>query len=175
MRGSKNRTSMPSFEKVCVNRVHVPPYRLLAEMKFWPECTIVSSDAVIAAWPLANASAAAPPSSAARRFSSTSVVGFISRRVDVAELAQAEQIRRVLGIVKHVARRGVDRHGASRGRGVGHLTGVQCQGAQATHHIHFLTHVLVSPVGQIRTTTPSCTITNSEPKRNPRNDSQINS
>ena len=35
--------------------------------------------AVSAAWPLENASPAAPPSSAARRFSRTSVVGFIRR------------------------------------------------------------------------------------------------
>ena len=32
-----------------------------------------------AAWPLASASPAAPPSSAATRFSSTSVVGFMMR------------------------------------------------------------------------------------------------
>ena len=70
---------MPSFANVCVNSVQVPPYRLLAEMKFCPACTIVSSAAVMAAWPLANASPAAPPSSAASRFSSTSVVGFIRR------------------------------------------------------------------------------------------------
>ena len=40
---------MPSFENVWVNNVHVPPYRLLAEMKFCPACTIVSRDAVMAA------------------------------------------------------------------------------------------------------------------------------
>ena len=41
--------------------------------------TMRMSTAVLAAWPEAKASAAAPPSSAARRFSSTSLVGFISR------------------------------------------------------------------------------------------------
>ena len=50
--------------------------------------------------------------------------------VDVAEFAQAEQIRRVLRVVEHVARRRIDRHGTGRGRGVWHLTGVECQGAQ---------------------------------------------
>jgi hypothetical protein len=42
-------------------------------------CVIVRMAPVMAACPLAKASAAAPPSSAARRFSSTSLVGFISR------------------------------------------------------------------------------------------------
>ena len=48
-------------------------------MKFWPEWQIVSSAALIAACPDAKLNAAAPPSIAARRFSSTSLVGFMIR------------------------------------------------------------------------------------------------
>jgi hypothetical protein len=62
-----------------VNGVQVPPYRLVAEMKFFPECVMVRIAAVMAACPEAKANPPTPPSSAARRFSSTSVVGFISR------------------------------------------------------------------------------------------------
>ena len=79
LRGSKNRTSTPSLAKVWVNRVHVPPYRLLAEMKFCPAWMIVNSAAVMAAMPLPNTNPPAPPSRAASRFSSTSFVGFINR------------------------------------------------------------------------------------------------
>ena len=106
-------------------------------MKFWPACTIVSKAAVIAAWPLENASPAAPPSRAASRFSSTSVGGVHQAGVDVAELPQAEQICRVLGVVEHVAGGRVDRHGASRRGGIGHLTGVQRQGAKAAEDVLF--------------------------------------
>jgi hypothetical protein len=70
---------MPSFLNVCVNSVHVPPYRLVADRKFCPECAMVRMAAVMAACPDANASAPIQPSSAARRFSSTSFVGFINR------------------------------------------------------------------------------------------------
>jgi hypothetical protein len=65
--------------KVWVKSVHVPPYRLVADRKFWPECAMVRMAAVMAACPEAKASPPMPPSSAARRFSSTSLVGFISR------------------------------------------------------------------------------------------------
>ena len=46
---------------------------------FWPASVIVSRAYVIADWPEASASAPTPPSSAATRFSSTSVVGFMMR------------------------------------------------------------------------------------------------
>ena len=69
------------------------------------------------------------------------VVGGVHQAaVDVAELAQPEQIRRVLGVVEHVAGRRVDRHGAGRGRGVGHLTGVQRQRAKALSGGRFRGH-----------------------------------
>ena len=128
---------MPSFEKVCVNRVHVPPYRLLAEMKFCPECTIVSRAAVIAAWPLEKTSPGRAAVERRQPLFENVVGGVHQAAVDVAELPQAEQIRRVLGVVEHVARGCVDRHGASRRCRVGHLTGVQCQSAKAVEGVLF--------------------------------------
>ena len=60
------------------------------------------------------------------------VVGRVHQpRVDVAELLQREQIRRVVGVVEDVARGGVDRHGARGGGRVGLLPGVQGQRAQS--------------------------------------------
>ena len=67
--------------------------------------------------------------------------------VDVAELAQAEQVRRVLGVVKHVAGRGVDRHGPGGGGGIGRLAGVQCSRAESPENVLFLAHDFsVTPV-----------------------------
>ena len=56
--------------------------------------------------------------------------GIHQSRVDVPEFAQAEQVGCVFGVVKHVARCGVDRHGPRCGRGVGGLTGVKCKRAK---------------------------------------------
>ena len=61
-------------------------------------------------------------------------------RVDIAELAQAEEVRRMFRVVKDIARRGVDRHGAGGRGGIGRLAGVQCQGADTRGICLFSTH-----------------------------------
>jgi hypothetical protein len=60
------------------------------------------------------------------RFSKTSVVGFI-RRVDVAELLEAEEARRVVRIVEDVRGGLVDGHGARVGCGVDDLARMNCK------------------------------------------------
>ena len=76
--------------------------------------------------------------------------------VDVAEFLQGEQIGRVIGVLEHIAGRRVDRHGPRRGRGVGHLPGVQRQSAKmmvgcVVRHgcllISFLISFVKSPLG----------------------------
>jgi hypothetical protein len=57
----------------------VPPYSELADTMLSPASAIVWIEQVTAAWPDASASAPTPPSSAAMRCSSTSVVGFMMR------------------------------------------------------------------------------------------------
>ena len=66
-----------------------------------------------------RASAAVPPSSAATRCSTTSLVGFMDARVDVAELGEREEVLGVLGVVEHVRRGLVDRRRAGVGGRVG--------------------------------------------------------
>ena len=63
--------------------------------------------------------------------------------VDIAELAQTEQIRRVFRVMEHVTRGRIDWHGPGRGGRVRHLTGVQRLGAQFVgrtvgRHVPFL-------------------------------------
>ena len=62
-------------------------------------------------------------------------------RVDIAEFPQTEQVRRMVGVVKYVTCRCVDRHGASRRRGVGGLARMQSQRAETLRNSWFLTHV----------------------------------
>ena len=78
-----------------------------------------------AACPLDRPSAATPFSSDATRSSSTAVVGFMMRRVDVAEFLQTEQTRGVLGIFESERRRLIDRHGAGMRGGIRIVAGVQ--------------------------------------------------
>ena len=85
----------------------------------------IASDS--AACPEATASAPCRLRAAASRFSSTSVVGFISRRVDVPELLQPEQIGRVVGAVEDVRGRLIERHRPRIGRRVGHLSAMQAE------------------------------------------------
>ena len=58
-----------------LNKFIVPPYRLVEEIMFCPECANVRIEAVIAAEPDANAIPATPPSKAANLCSRISVVG----------------------------------------------------------------------------------------------------
>ena len=63
--------------------------------------------------------------------------------VDVAEFAQAEEVRCVLRAMEHVARCRIDRHSARRSGGVWHLPGVQRQGTESmgwcfVRHCRFL-------------------------------------
>ena len=65
--------------------------------------------------PLAVQTAPTPPSSAASRSSSTAVVGFEMRRVDMPGAFQVEQRRGVVGVLEHVGGGLIDRHGARAG------------------------------------------------------------
>ncbi len=58
------------------------------------------------------------------------VRGVHDPRVDVAELAQAEQVRGVLGVPEVVGDRLVDRDGARTGRGIGGCAGVDGAGVE---------------------------------------------
>ena len=60
--------------------------------------------------------------------------------VDIAELPQAEEIGRMLGVMEHIARGCIDRHGASGRGGIGHLARVQRQGAEVRKGVFFVTH-----------------------------------
>ena len=67
--------------------------------------------------------------------------------VDVAELLEPEQVRRVVGVVEDVARRLVDRQGARAGGAVGALSGVDLLGLEGPaglghgSFLHFLGRV----------------------------------
>ena len=63
---------------------------------------------MLAACPEATARAATPPSKAASRFSSTG--GVHETGVDVARLAQGEEVGGMRGVVELVAGRLIDRH-----------------------------------------------------------------
>jgi len=70
---------MPNCFKVLANRFQVPPYKSVDVTKLSPAWHKFITANVLAAWPDEVARAATPPSSAARRCSSTSWVGFIRR------------------------------------------------------------------------------------------------
>ena len=108
--GSTKRTSTPWSFIVLANRFQVPPYRSVEETMLSPAFTRFCTASALAAWPDATARAAAPPSSAATRFSSASAVGIHDAGVDVAQLLQREQARRVVGAVELEGRGLVDRH-----------------------------------------------------------------
>ena len=77
--GSTKRTSIPWSRSVLANRFQVPPYRLVELTTLSPTRARFCTASADAACPDDTASAAAPPSSAATRFSSTSAVGFMMR------------------------------------------------------------------------------------------------
>ena len=70
---------MPWSFSVLLNRFQVPPYRSVELMTLSPTRARFWSAKAEAAWPDDRASAATPPSSAATRCSSTSLVGFMIR------------------------------------------------------------------------------------------------
>ncbi len=94
---------------------------------------------MIAAWPLANAKACR--AAIERRQALFQHIGGRVHQagIDVAEFAQAEKIGGVLGIVKHVARRRIDRDGACRGCGIGHLARRGAPVCPACRLVHCLT------------------------------------
>ena len=69
--------------------------------------------------------------------------------VDVPELLEPEQPGGVRGVVEDVGGRGVDRHGAGVGRGVGDLAGVEGLGlgAKVAEAVGVEAHLAGSPVG----------------------------
>ena len=70
---------MPWSFSVLANRFQVPPYRSVELTMLSPARARFSTAKALADWPDASPSAATPPSIAATRFSSTSVVGFMMR------------------------------------------------------------------------------------------------
>ena len=74
-----NLAVIPAFGRIVSNCENVPPYRFSAATISSPAFAMFVTVKYIAAVPEASVFAAAPPSSAARRFSRTSFVGFISR------------------------------------------------------------------------------------------------
>ena len=99
--------------------------------KFCPAWTMVRIAAVMAAWPVAKASAADAAVERRQALLQHVVGGVHQPRVDVAEFLQTEQIGGVLGALEHVARCGVDGNRARRGGGVGLLSGVEGQRSEA--------------------------------------------
>ena len=92
---------------------------------FWPARARLRIDSVSAAWP--ELERERPDAALERR---DALLEHAGRRVhdpgvDVAELLEPEQARRVRGVVEHVARRGVDRDGARLRRGIDGLAGVE--------------------------------------------------
>ena len=77
--GSTKRTCQSNLGKVSPNWVIEPPYSLVEEMISSPGSIRLRKVTNCAAWPLATAHAAVPPSSAAMRSSSTDTVGLVMR------------------------------------------------------------------------------------------------
>src|SRR3954470_22740548 len=77
--GSTNVVSMPRREKPMPSWPTVPPYKVEAATMWSPALRIASSAVICAAMPVAQASAARPPSSDATRSSSTATVGLLMR------------------------------------------------------------------------------------------------
>jgi len=71
--------SMPNFFRLTASIVTLPPYSAPAATTWSPACSKVISAIASAAMPLALATAARPPSSAATRSSSAATVGLLSR------------------------------------------------------------------------------------------------
>ncbi len=76
---STSFTPMPRRGRVTLNWLYVPPYSRLEDTMSSPAWAMLVMARNCAACPDAVASAATPPSSAATRFSKTSVVGFMRR------------------------------------------------------------------------------------------------
>ena len=70
---------MPNLARLTASIVTVPPYSAPAATTWSPACSKVISAIASAAMPLALATAARPPSSAATRSSSAATVGLLSR------------------------------------------------------------------------------------------------
>jgi len=93
-----------------------------------------------AACPLPVARPPMPPSSAAILSSKTPVVGFMMRRVDVAERLQVEQSRGMLGVFENVRSGLVDGYRAGVAGGIGLMSGMQRARAESVYVIVFFWH-----------------------------------
>ena len=76
---STKLVSMPNFFRLTASIVTLPPYSAPAATTWSPACSRVISAIASAAMPLALATAARPPSSAATRSSSAATVGLLRR------------------------------------------------------------------------------------------------
>ena len=76
---STNVVSMPNLARFTDSIVTLPPYSAPAATTWSPACSSVISAIASAAMPLALATAARPPSSAATRSSSAATVGLLRR------------------------------------------------------------------------------------------------
>ena len=85
---STKLVSMPNFARLTASIVTEPPYSEPAATMWSPCCRIVISAIVSAAMPLADATAARPPSSAAQRSSSAATVGFDKREYTLPKVCR---------------------------------------------------------------------------------------
>jgi len=77
--GSTNVVVIPSLGKVTLNKLYVPPYKLLDATIWSPAFSKTNNAVAIAAVPEAVTTAPMPPSSAASRCSKISLVGLFKR------------------------------------------------------------------------------------------------
>ena len=141
---------MPILGRVWVNRLYVPPYRLDDETMLSPARARLRIDSVSAAWPEREAEGG---DAALER--GDALLEDVGRRVhdpgvDVPELLEPEEPRRVRRVVEDVAGRGVDRDGPGVRRRVRLLAGVEGPGLGAEGGRIELGHVDGSPAGVLR-------------------------
>ena len=98
---------------------------------FWPARAMLRIARVSAACPEARPRAADAALERGDALLEHARRGVHDPGVDVPELLEPEQARRVRGVVERVGGRGVDRDGAGVGRGVGDLAGVEGLGLRA--------------------------------------------
>ena len=89
---STNVVSMPNFFRFTASIVTVPPYSAPAATMWSPACRMVISASASAAMPLAAATPARPPSSAATRSSSAATVGLDRREYTLPKVCRLNRL-----------------------------------------------------------------------------------